>query len=190
MMMSKIALTDISEFIFTKNLLKSPTNFNSSYWNKVKSKCIPNIEISLVGNRTADKIVEDNSAGIHGVTGRYEVKPKVKTYTASCYLKGGERSYCRYYLADGKQQSCVTGIINLENGLITHENNAGFSNHVSRSVMYGNRWWKLSIEAMSDGLNRDITLMFQIAKSPETYQYLGDGSSGFYIWGGQLLEKK
>ena len=189
--MSKIVKLDMSDFITKRNLLQNPLNLNTDFWIKYKSRIDTNIDLTPCNTRTADKLCEDNTHGIHGVIGKFDNnldKPKIQVFTGIAYLKLAEREFCRYYLADGQQLSCVTGVINLRSGEITKTNSVGFEKHSFISVNIGNGWWKIKITAQIDKIRPGITWMLQTAKSEDTYQYIGDDNSGIYIWGVQLIK--
>jgi len=189
--MAKPLTPDVTEFVLKRNLLKNPTNILDPSWIKYKCEVIPNLEITPCKKRNGDKIVEDNTFGIHGIIGKFDNdinKPRNQIYSGIAYLKLAEREFCRYYLADGQQISCVTGMVNLHNGDITQINGVGFNKHAYSTIYIGDGWWKLKVSASIDRARQGVSWMLQIAQTRYEYKYDGDGESGIYAWGVQLIK--
>ena len=170
-----------------QNLISNSENFDT--WTKPGTPAGASISQDVTsspdGNNTADKIVETNTTGGHGIWIAVTL-PSTTTYTFSVFLKAAERTWVDvrgYNSTNGNQ---FIAKIDLVNGVF-------LSNTIGtvRLDEYPNGWWRFS--GMGDFGN--IYTQFFIApiisnNNTSDTSYEGDGSSGVYVWGSQLEKDK
>jgi len=158
------------------NLLQYSEQLENGVWSQLNSSIVSNFLTSPNGTLTADKIVESNAAGFHGpfqlLSGNVGT-----TYTYSVYLKAAERTWALVWFdADG-----AGAYFNLSNGSLGTVS----SGVTASSINAGNGWYRCSItKTISTAANARIFL----ANGNNVVSYTGDGTSGIYAWGAQVVE--
>jgi hypothetical protein len=104
------------------------------------------------------------------------------SYSFSVFAKQGERSVL-YLVADlGGFDLLPNATFDLEDGTITASNN------VEASIKdCGNGWYRCGFSAETKTTPAATSFIIRLHNSTST-SYLGDGTSGLYIWGAQLEE--
>jgi hypothetical protein len=135
------------------------------------------------GYLNADKLVEDTSANYHYVSGSNTVVSGT-VYTISCYAKAAENNFINIQ-SGGPAFAGSAGVsTNLTTGQQLGYNGAtGFG-----ATDVGNGWWRIyiTITAAASATGSALILTSKTLSSNATY--LGDGTSGAYIWGAQLSD--
>jgi hypothetical protein len=163
------------------NLLTYSENFDNAIWTKGNSTIIPNTAIAPDGTLTADKHVETTGYGAHSSVYEFSAVSG-NTYTASYYVKSGERTEILIGFDPSLGFSTYQyGRFNLVTGVATT-----FLGSPILSIMaVGNGWYRCSITATATGTGNNALVSTQI-HTGATNVYAGDGTSGIYIWGAQL----
>ena len=184
------AWTKSNSFVQT-NLLTYSEAFDNAAWTKTGASITANNTIAPNGYQTADKIVESALDERHRAISSVAVG--AGNVTGSCYFKAGERNFGFLYLAtDGDTKKYVM-VINLTTGAITNTSSNGSPIIVSTNVTsVGNGWFRAEITATHASSTVFITAGTSNSATP-TYvnvlpSYQGDGASGIYIWGAQLVQ--
>jgi hypothetical protein len=162
------------------NLLQYSEMFSNAAWTKNNSSIAANIITAPNGTLTADKLVEDTSNAVHNVL--FSLTPTITTYSISFYAKKAERNFAAFYFG-GASWGGQGFIVNLTTGEVT-TNTTGATPIIT---LLPDGWVK--IEA-SRAATTAIQIQFQVftALNASTISYTGDGASGIYIWGAQLVE--
>jgi hypothetical protein len=162
------------------NLLTYSEQFENAAWTKNNSSIAANIITAPNGTLTADKLVEDTSNAVHNVL--FSLTPTITTYSISFYAKKAERNFAAFYFG-GASWGGQGFIVNLTTGEVT-TNTTGATPIIT---LLPDGWVK--IEA-SRAAATAIQIQFQVftALNASTISYTGDGASGIYIWGAQLVE--
>ena len=160
---------------------------NSSIW--VSTNLLPFGSGSIVNSisapnntLTADKLVEDNSTGVHRIVLSGANTPSITigvTYTVSIYAKAGERTKVRI------QENATTAAyaeFDLTLGTKISEANGG-SGSITPA---GNGWYRCLMTFTAAGTTGRID--FFLLNQAGAFSYAGDGTSGIYVWGAQLEE--
>jgi hypothetical protein len=171
------------------NLLTRSEEFDNSDWNATGGNVIPNSTFSPDGTLTADELVETNTeqdfrlprVGGAGLTSGQK-------YTLSVFAKAKPNSNKRYLmLAFNSGFSIPVGAnFDLDLGVI------GTTRFSTASIIkFPNNWYLCSITpdntAITSGSLRIRVSPLNTANNIASPQgYLGDGTSGIYIWGAQL----
>ena len=166
----------------TFNLLQYSEEFDQSSWSKGNASIIPNSEQDPSGSFSADKLVEDTqdpAPNNHRIQQGFTSTSG--NYTFSVYAKQGERSSVRlgfFSSTDGARFAwfdLATGVKGTASPTIT-----------SSITDVGNGWYRCvisySVSHTGSGINSNIML----GNPNETESYVGDGTSGLYLWGAQL----
>jgi hypothetical protein len=165
------------------NLAEYSEDLSNGVWSTTLATITANATTAPNGTLTADKLVEDTSNNIHRVgQGSISVESG-QIYTFSFYAKAGERNELelqRINTSGTVFNSISTTTANLTLGTLTVGSNVTASSIES----VGNGWYRISVSLTaiatgSGGVN--IGLM-----KNGNVSYLGDGTSGAFIWGAQL----
>jgi hypothetical protein len=166
------------------NLLTYSEQFDNAVWNKSNVTVTENAIIAPDGTLTADKIVESTANDPHYV-GQNRSLSLSTTYTATYYLKAGERTFCNI-TTGGDTWAFAAIYIDLSNGSIASYGGAANVNNAS-VVACGNGWYRCSLTATTGATGTNPrTFLVLTAVSGTMSTYTGDGTSGIYIWGAQL----
>ena len=157
------------------NVITYSEDFSNASWLKFRVSITPNTTISPSGNLNADSLIEDNTNNSHVL--RFAFTTNANSYTFSVFAKSfsGNRK-----LTLNSSTSNDFAIFDIENGIVEQTldiDNANIKN-------YGNGWYRCSVtKANNVGTSFDLRL-----NNGSSDTYLGDGTSGLYIWGAQLEE--
>jgi hypothetical protein len=165
------------------NLLLWSEDFSNSAWVKSGATITANAATAPDGAVTADKLVEDSALGNHYATEAFASFVTGTAYTVSVYVKAGERNFfsiqCSAIAATG-------GIIfNLLTGAAVTAY-GGASLGMASVTDAGGGWWRLII-TFSSVLTGSSNLYMSVRSTNSTSAYTGDGASGLYLWGVQLV---
>lgn len=176
---------------FTTNLLLHSESFDNAVWTKEASTISPDLDHSPDGGVVADKLVENTDNTDHFVYLGISKPSAALTYTASVYCKPAGRNRVTLFgwnnLATGRSNATfdLTGA-----GQAADVQNAGtFSGAVASIEAVGNGYYRCVLTFTSDtatGVLFQIRLDNGSGAEAFSTSYLGDGTSGAYIWGAQL----
>lgn len=128
------------------------------------------------GLLSAVKVVENTVSSRHGVN--QGISSSALVYTASVYAKKGENDFLAFAPGGAGQPNTFTWF-NLATGTI------GTNNNTSASMLdVGNGWYRCSITFTA--IAGTLTTLIEMSKANGSNIYLGDGTSGIYIYGAQL----
>jgi len=136
------------------------------------------VETAPDSTLTADKIIENTISSTH-LTSRQLLVTSGITYYVSIYLKSGGR--------DAKVTSAISSLatyevdVDLTNGTLS--NNTFPITPLLESV--GNGWYRLKFQVTAAN-TQTRTVMSIITMNGTSTNYLGDGTSGVYVWGAQV----
>ena len=174
------------------NLLTYSEDFSDASWTKFQTSISVNETISPDGTLNADKLISSNVDTNHPIS-FVLINGSSNNYSASCYFKKGEYNYGFIRLITDSAANRYGVLINLTNGVVENEYTTGSPSNTSYKVdKLKNGWYRLSLTS----LNTSGTVQLSISASNVSNPYvagnipyfLGDGTSGIYIWGAQLEE--
>ena len=174
-----------------ENLLMYSQDFSNAVWSKVGST-IGALVTAPDGSNTALALTEAAANSRHFVYQGYSVTA-TNTYSMSIYLKAGTRQYAALGLKNNSSTLLYAVNIDLLTGVVTNTTSTGSPTGIFLGIVsVGNGWYKCSISLTS--IVGDIGFYFSVSTSnsntpswvQEVPSYLGDGTSGIYIWGAQL----
>ena len=162
------------------NLFTYSEDLTKATWDKESCFITPNLIIAPDGTLTADKVTESVVWGAH-----YYKKIDVSLtngvkYTASVFLKKGERDRTVIRVFDGVNS--FSNQINLNTGIIENGD-------ANAKIFYNFNGW-IGIEVTFIAAATIVTsFALRVHLMPFQFggtQYAGDGVSGFYAWGNQF----
>jgi hypothetical protein len=163
------------------NLFTYSENFDNAAWVKGNSTIIANAAIAPDGTLTADKHTEDTNNSAHSLVYVFSAVSG-NTYTASYYMKSGERTEILIGFDPSLGFSTYQyGRFNLVTGVAT----TFLGSPILSITAVGNGWYRCSVTATATGTGNNAQVSTQIHNGA-TNVYTGNGTSGLYIWGAQL----
>jgi hypothetical protein len=168
------------------NLWDESENFASARYvksnlNVTGSPAYLDVEIAPDGTTTGDKIIENTTNNTHLTTRTTTTLINATDYNISVFLKQGERTKVQIQSnISGTSQTCD---LDLTNG--TTSNN-GFSN-TPVVTLEANGWYRFSVTITSGTTSSTLPIRVFLTNGT-TNSYLGDGTSGAYVWGFQLTQ--
>lgn len=173
-----------TDFVGTvTNLLTFSEQFDNGDWAKANSSIIANATQSPINDTTADRLIEAlDSSSVH-LLRRSESFTSGTDYTISVFVKANGRSQ----LAITAQAPAVSGgyraIFDLPSESVISRSQPDKPASITSA---GNDWFLCSITFNADATN-SANVEFELSKGG-TVTYDGDGSSGLFVWGGQMTE--
>jgi hypothetical protein len=166
-----------------KNLLLRSEQFNIG-WGKVNATITANVTTAPNGTLTADKLVENTANTNHYLT--QPITNQNSLFTYSVYAKKAERDFIfinAFATTPNNFTYVPSAYFNLSNGTIGTVSNCNASIQDA-----GNGWYRCTIQSTSIFAQTSANVAFYnyTAIANNNNSYLGDGTSGVFIWGAQL----
>ena len=151
--------------------------FGDGYWVKTNASITSNSAVSPSGITNAAKLIEDATNAQHKIYSDYFVSVAGDRYAQSFFAKSAGRNWV--YL---EHEGSAIAWFNLSNGTI---GTTYTTYNASASIQdYGNGWYRCIVSY--DANDATSRAYIGVTNADNTTTYLGDGSSGAYIWGAQL----
>jgi hypothetical protein len=162
------------------NLLTYSEQFDNASWTTSNASVTANATTSPSGLVNADKLVVNNLLSAHFISQPVSVA-SAGSYTTSVYAKKGE--YIGFRINYISTANAFVSV-NLDTGVIA---SAGGTIYLGSTISnVGNGWYRITMTFNAPiGLNG---LTFAIESPVGTILFTGDGTSGIYLWGAQLVE--
>jgi hypothetical protein len=159
------------------NLALYSQEFDNAYWLKTNSTITANSATAPDGTLTADKVVENALLGEHGVA-RVGAMTAAGVYALSVFVKAAERTR----IAIGNSSAGNYAIFDLSLGTVVQASSGTVTNGKISSID-ANGYYRVSCTiTVASAASASITLV----STGTTILYLGDGTSGLFLWGAQL----
>ena len=159
----------------TTNLVTYSDQFDDPAWVKNSALINPNDTTSPDGNNNADKLIESTTTSGHFLTQSPTIT--ATSYTFSVFAKADERNWFLF-----RQHTLgLNASFNLSTGTIGTVQ-SGLSAIIEN---YGSGWYRCSVTFTGTAAAHTLRLYVTTADN-STSSYLGDGSSGLYLYGAQL----
>jgi len=164
------------------NLLLRSEELDNASWNKAASSVSANAIASPFGTTTADKLIEDSALAQHYIWQLVNVTAS-SSYTISIYAKAAERSevYLSLSTFNSAFLSGVDAYFNLSNGTIRGSG----VNATAQISNTGNGWYRCSVSGTAQ-ITTAAIINAAATSNGTTFFYIGDGTSGLFLWGAQL----
>jgi hypothetical protein len=167
------------------NLLRYSEQFDNAAWSKIALTVTSNATTAPNGTLTADKLVENTTNTNHYLT--QFITNQNSLFTYSVYAKKAERDFI-FINAFATTPNNFTYVpfayFNLSNGTIGTVSNCNASIQDA-----GNGWYRCTIQCTSIFVQTSANVAFYnyTAIANNNNSYLGDGTSGIFVWGAQLV---
>jgi hypothetical protein len=151
-------------------------------WNPVDSSISPDVEVSPSGLTNADKLVENSLLASHRIEQPFTPISST-TYTASIFVKPAERNFVLLGFTGGGMATTYVSA-NLSAETVSTAIGTPIASSITK---FANGWYRVSITLASTGVTSSF---FDVRISTDgvwaNRSYLGDGTSGIFLWGAQL----
>ena len=161
------------------NLFQFSEQFDNAAWTKVNSSVSANTTTAPNGTLTADTLVENTANSTHIALQNPPGQISGNTYTASIYAKAAGRSWIGLYNNAG---GTGDAFFDLSNGTV-----GTVSTGSAQIQSVGNGWYRCSITFVPT-VTGNFNIHLRIASADNVPTYTGNGTSGIFIWGAQLVE--
>jgi len=169
------------------NLIDYSEDFDetTSDWTNTNVSVETNSTISPQGINNAAKITEDTSNSEHQI--QFVFSQTINTnYSYSVFVKANGRNYCGMNIGASR----LYANFDLTDGSVTNvqSNGTDFNNESASITSFGNGWYKCTLSGYALTINGSYVrfTLRNVESSDSFLNYLGDGTSGVYIWGAQL----
>jgi hypothetical protein len=165
------------------NLVTYSEDFSESFWSTFGVSISSNVAVSPDGSTSADKLVENDQSSNHQVNwGLASIELATDApLSFSIFAKAGERNKMAFRW--GVWVFCT---FDLSAGSVTPLNNATYVVTNAATVDCGNGWYRCQFTIKNTGATALAQASWRILDAGGNQSYLGDGTSGLYIWGAQL----
>lgn len=164
------------------NLLTYTEQFDNAVWAKNESSVTANAAIAPDGTLTADKFIPNTVLANHRIAQNISAWTLGVTYTFSFYAKAAE--YTVAHLYDAAFSGVVIAYFDLSAG--TYSVPTSTLNPTVSMTNVGNGWYRCVCTATATN-NLTNSSGFARIGVGNTANIAGDGTSGIYIWGAQLI---
>ncbi len=162
------------------NLLRYSEQFDNAAWAKTRSSISANATTAPDGALIADALIEDTTvSSTHYATQQLTGLIAGAPYSFSVYAKSCGRS--RFYLMEGNNTT-GSALFDVSAGTIISTSGNGSPTAIMTAV--GNGWYRCSLTLTLVGTVHNCQIRLT---NSTTDSYTGDGTSGIYIWGAQLV---
>jgi hypothetical protein len=184
------AWTKSNAFVQT-NIRTYSQDFDNAVWastnlNQTGTPAWVNVTTAPDGSQTADKLIATAVAGLHRVVGGALATTSGSGYTMSLFVKQGE--YAKVGIGEFNN-GVGYATFNVLTGVVISVGGTGSPTAAIQSV--GNGWFRCSLTFTAAAFSRfDVYALNNsyTTGDPASYTYTGDGTSGIFIWGAQLVQ--
>jgi hypothetical protein len=162
------------------NLNLYSNNLENAYWTLFQATRTINSAVSPDGTTNAIKLTEDTTTNFHSIYLPTSITvTSGQTYSRSVYLKQSGRMWASLVITDNAITSRAW--FDLQNGVVGTVN-IGLTAQITN---VGNGWYRCTITKTAV-LTSFSSLAIEMAISNGVSSYLGNGTSGVFIFGAQL----
>ena len=169
------------------NLFTYSTQFDQTDWDNVRSTEVIAATIEDPqgnGSQTAFKLIATTDNNTHRLDKTNLNLANSRQHTMSVWAKAGEYTGVSLTIADSSNNT--NGVrFDLSSGTFTTSG----VNYNGKMVAYPNGWYRCFATLSTTGAGSLVQrCLIGVLKDGSTHTYEGDGTSGIYIWGAQLIE--
>ena len=162
------------------NLITYSEAFDNAYWTKSGASVVSDAAISPDGSLNAFKLVESATNAVHRINSPFAGITTATPHTFKVYAKAGESSKIGF-----RENASTANYATFDLSLGTVLDSDGLTTSIKE---VSNNWYEISYTFTSG--SSEIMAIYVLSDSYTTgspeLAYLGDGSSGLYIYGAQL----
>jgi hypothetical protein len=170
------------------NLLTWSEDFTNAAWTKQSSTITSNATTAPNGTLTADKIIETAVNDAHLTVQSKSISASV--ITASVFLKKSELQYAVVFISNTINKNFAV-LFDVNNGTVVTNFTSipSYAAPTSSSIEdMGNGWYRCTVTATDSFTNADLVIALNKSGTDSGFSYVGDGTSGLFLWGAQLVE--
>ena len=157
------------------NLVEYSEQFDNAYWSKANTTISTNATTAPNGTTTADKIISSAVNDEH-IVYYFESTYLNQVVTFSAYVKKSDYRYA--ILRSYTNGAYRISVFDLDNAVVQSQD---LGTSYIESV--GNGWFRISATFTTPSSTFGVQYAFS---ATTTFTYLGDGTSGNFLWGAQL----
>jgi hypothetical protein len=177
------AWTKSNSFVQTNQLLQSQ-DFDNVYWSKTASTVTANTTTAPDGSITADSLIEAATTDFHS-TFRGGLTLNAAAYTFSCFAKPNGRNEITLVLLSGADSATATFNVNTGAIAIAAATSGTFSSGSASITAAANGFYRVTLTATAPATGA-ATAAIELYNGARSYA--GNGTSGIFIWGAQLVQ--
>lgn len=165
------------------NLLTYSEQFDNAAWTKTNATISANAVAAPDGRTTADKLVEESGTVTPQVEQTYSKATSSIAVVGTIFLKSSERTVARFWLYGASSVNRAVTTVDLSTGTLSGTAALGTFSGVSATIAaLESDWYRVDLVATTD-TSAALTFLVIAGSAP----YSGDGASGLYLWGAQLV---
>jgi hypothetical protein len=177
------AWTKSNSFVQTNLLLRSE-EFDNAYWSKTASTVTANTTTAPDGSVTADSLIEAATTDFHS-TFRGSLTLNAAAYTFSCFAKPNGRNEITLVLLSGADSATATFNVNTGAIAIAAATSGTFSSGSASITAAANGFYRVTLTATAPATGA-ATAAIELYNGARSYA--GNGTSGIFLWGAQLVQ--
>ena len=175
---------EFDDYSMSENLLTYSEQFTDASWNKGNCTITANQTTAPDGTLTAYSLIENTTSNAHAISKTISKSASPVTYTFSVFSKLKDTRNIQLILSSGASGSGVT--VNLSTGALVSAPVVfgSFTNVSAKVVPYPNGWYSVQLTVTSESSGTLTATIYAMDGGQGIY--LGNGTSGIYIWRAQL----
>lgn len=159
------------------NLVTYSEQFDNLDWGRFRSSVSANVITAPDGNLTADKIIPTTASGSHGVLQDAGVLP----CTVTVSLQAGGYDFVAIGFNNDTPAVTTDSVFDIANGTLVSSGSDVASHLITDK---GGGWYEIT--ASSSASATFSALRVSVMSSSTDVTFVGDGTSGIYLWGAHL----
>lgn len=164
------------------NIFLQSETFDNATWNKINATVTANASVSPTGASTGDALVENTTTGSHGLQQFMSYTSGV-SYTISCYVKAGTRSWVRIAFPSGAFSGGPGSFYNLSGAGAL---GVASGTPTGRSITaVGNGWYRITLTATATATAGGNTITLAAVADNNSFYAGVAGAEALYLWGAQ-----
>lgn len=165
------------------NLLAFSEALSDASWTKANASIAASSETAPDGVGTFEKLVEDGTTNVHNVSKSVSITANDEV-SITVYAKAGERNWLRILAEDGSDS--IEAWFYLTTGLVGTLKGTGAGSPTTSSIEdIGGGIYRCELTGVVNSTSTSVTCSFGLGDAEESESYVGDGTSGLYLWGTQ-----
>ena len=167
------------------NLLTYSEQFDNAAWTQFQSSVTANAATAPDATTTADKFIPNATLNGHYLISSATSMTSGTTYVGTVYAKASEQTVLQLTFQGASHGSTYYANFNLSNGTLGNTGGAGV---VATITPVSAGWYRCSIAAAATATASAGLVVLSVTSTTDGRlpTYLGDGTSGLYLWGAQL----
>jgi len=172
----------------TNSALRSSEIDNAS-WTKSEATITANTTTAPDSSGTADKLVESVTSSVSHTVLQTIVGDATVPNSGSFFVKASGRDKVRLRLDDGAGSNKAEARFDLVAKTVVSVADSGLSSGGAATITeVDNDWFRITISCTPSTSGTSVRLTVYTEDSGGSITYTGDGSSGLFLWGGQIEE--